>query len=275
MKKLGMLPSMITLGNLLCGFGALAVIAHAPGDNWDREFVIAAWFILWAMVFDMVDGKVARFTNQSTDFGGQLDSLSDLVSFGVAPGLIVYVLAYRVFQFPVTLALLLSGSYVVAAAIRLARFNISSSHEETAHHFFQGLPSPAAAGTIASLVILDHELVSHHRFMGLAKLPTSLAMEILPYVALAAAALMISTIPYVHVTNLILKRRKSPELVIFGLILALFLAWRLEMTLFCVFAGYVLSGPMASARRILAGSHEALEEELEEEEDEEDKQALV
>lgn len=264
---------MLTLGNLLCGFFALAVIAHAPGGNWDREFVFAAWLILLAMVFDMLDGKVARYTNQSSEFGGELDSLCDLVSFGAAPGLIVYVLAYRVFDFPVALALLLSGSYVVAAAIRLARFNVNNSTEEEAHHLFQGLASPAAAGAVVSLVILDHHLVDQHRFMGFAKHPTSLAMEILPYVALAAAALMVSSVPYVHVTNLILKRRKPPELVFLGVVFALFLIFHFEVTLFCVFAGYLLSGPMASAKRILVGSPEMSEEE--EEEEDEDEEALV
>jgi len=271
MKRIGMLPSTLTLGNLLCGFFALAVIAHAPGGNWDREFVFAAWLILFGMVFDMLDGKVARFTKQSSEFGGQLDSLCDLVSFGAAPGLIVYVLAYRVFDFPVALALLLSGSYVAAAAIRLARFNVSNSSEEEAHHLFQGLASPAAAGAIASLVILDHHLVDQHRFMGFAKHPTSVAMEVLPYVALAAAALMVSSIPYVHVTNLVLKRRKHPELILLGAVFALFLAFHFEITLFCVFVGYLLSGPMASAKRILMGSVGVLEEE----EEEEDEEALV
>ena len=271
MRRIGTLPDMITVGNLLCGFSALAVIAHAPGSNWDREIVIAAWLIMAAMVFDMLDGKVARLTNQMSDLGAQLDSLCDMVSFGVAPGLIVYVLAHRVFGFPVAFSLLLSGSYVVATAVRLARFNVGNTHDEEAHSFFQGLPSPAAAATVASLVILDHFLVDQNRFMGLSRHPTtSLALEILPYIAVAAAALMVSSVPYIHATNLLLKRRRPPELLLIVLAFFFFLIIQPEMTLFCAAAGYMVSGPMASAKRILAGPHDVIHDE-----EEEDEEAIV
>ncbi|MBI2194348.1 MAG: CDP-alcohol phosphatidyltransferase family protein [Planctomycetes bacterium] len=279
MRKINLAPSLFTLGNLWCGFGALAVIAHAPGDNWDRELVVASFFILGAMLFDMLDGKVARLTGQMSDFGGQLDSLGDMVAFGAAPGLIVYIVVYRVFHLPATYAMLLGGAYVAATALRLARFNVANAHDEGSHHFFLGLPSPAAAGVVSTLVIVDHHLVEVHRFMGLARNPSSLALEVLPYAALLAAMLMVSSIPYVHVTNLLLKRRRPPELIVIALVFLVFLILKPETTLFCVFGGYLLSGPMASARRILTRSAEddlALGPAPEDgEEDEDDKEALI
>ncbi|MDP7131838.1 MAG: CDP-diacylglycerol--serine O-phosphatidyltransferase [Planctomycetota bacterium] len=264
MKRIGILPCMVTLGNLLCGFGALAVIAHAPGSDWSRELLIAAWLIMLAMVFDMFDGKVARATNQMSDFGGELDSLCDLVSFGAAPALIIYVLCYRIFHYPVSLALLLSGCYVCATAVRLARFNVDNSHDDEAHQFFQGLASPAAAGAIASLVILNHHLVDLHRFMGSAKHASSIALEILPIVALASAGLMVSSVPYVHFTNLLVKRRRPPELAVLCAAFGLFLIFQTEFTIFCVFGGYMASGPMAYFHRRAFGADDIYEEEDEE-----------
>ncbi|MDA1137673.1 MAG: CDP-diacylglycerol--serine O-phosphatidyltransferase [Planctomycetota bacterium] len=269
MNRIGMLPCMVTLGNLLCGFGALAVIAHAPGNDWSHEILIAAWLIMLAMIFDMFDGKVARATNQMSDFGGELDSLCDIVSFGAAPALIVYVLCYRIFQYPASLALLLSGCYVCATAIRLARFNVDNSHDEEAHQFFKGLASPAAAGAVASLVILNHHLVDLQRFMGSARhASSSIALEILPIVALASAGLMISSVPYVHFTNLLLKRRRPPELAILCAAFGLFLIFQIEFTLFCVFGGYMASGPMAYVHRRVFSAEEVYDEDEEEEEEE-------
>lgn len=274
MKKLGVLPSLFTLGNLLCGFGALAVVAHAEGNSWDRELVVASWLILFAMIFDLLDGKVARWTRFTSDFGGELDSLCDMVTFGAAPGLIVYLLSYRIFHFAGPIAVLLGGCYIMATALRLARFNVANSHDEESHQFFQGLPSPAAAGAVASLVILDQHLIEGHRLMGFAKHDASLALEILPYVALASAALMVSNVPYVHVTNLLLKRRRRPpELILLGVVFTFFLIRQPEVTFFCVFGGY-LCCPLASV--FLMKKEELAEEVLEAEEDEdEDEEALI
>jgi CDP-diacylglycerol--serine O-phosphatidyltransferase len=286
MNRRDVLPSLFTLGNLFCGFAAMAVIAHRAGDGaslWDREFVFAAWFILAAMVFDMFDGKVARLTGRTSDFGAQLDSLCDMVSFGVAPGIILYVLCYRYFGLPIILALLVSGFYAAAAAVRLARFNVHNDHAEDAHQFFQGLPSPAAAGVVASLVILNHYICDHqlqlrHHFMGLNGVRTSgtsLAMELLPFFALASAVLMVSSIPYVHISNVILKRKEPVQVVLLAVVFGAFMVFKPEVTPFCVFGGYLLSGPLASARRLFVGRAEIPEEEPGDEDEEDDREAMV
>jgi len=132
-----MLPSAFTLGNLF--FGIYAIVAASRGD-----LVWAGWFIVVAGILDMLDGRVARFTRTGSRFGAELDSLVDAVSFGVAPGYIMYQLFFSDTQWSWTL----SYVYVTAVVVRLARFNIEQAGE--AKRYFHGLPSPAAGMLLAS-----------------------------------------------------------------------------------------------------------------------------
>ncbi|MEQ1857343.1 MAG: CDP-diacylglycerol--serine O-phosphatidyltransferase [Longimicrobiales bacterium] len=129
------LPSAFTLGNLF--FGVYAIVSASRGD-----FIWAAWYVVFAGVLDVLDGSVARFTRTGSRFGAELDSLVDAISFGVAPGFIMY----RVF-FEAQGYWVLSFVYVTAVVVRLARFNIEQSGE--AKRYFHGLPSPAAGMTLA------------------------------------------------------------------------------------------------------------------------------
>lgn len=131
------LPSAFTLGNLF--FGLYAIIAASRGD-----FAWAGWFIIFAGVLDMLDGSVARFTRTGSDFGAELDSLVDAISFGVAPGYIMFALFFSDTQW----SWLLSFVYVTAVVVRLARYNIEQGGE--AKRYFHGLPSPAAGMLLAS-----------------------------------------------------------------------------------------------------------------------------
>ncbi len=132
-----MLPSAFTLGNLF--FGIYSIVASSRGDlGW------AAWFIVIAGTLDMLDGRVARFTRTGSRFGAELDSLVDAISFGVAPGYIMYQLFFYDTQWSWTL----SYVYVTAIVVRLARFNIEQGGE--AKRYFHGLPSPAAGILLAS-----------------------------------------------------------------------------------------------------------------------------
>lgn len=131
------LPSAFTLGNLF--FGIHAMVASSRGD-----LIWAGWYIIFAGVLDMLDGRIARFTRTGSDFGAELDSLVDAISFGVAPGLIMYQLYFSDTQWSWTLSFV----YVTAVVVRLARFNIEQGGE--AKRYFHGLPSPAAGMLLAS-----------------------------------------------------------------------------------------------------------------------------
>ena len=137
-KGIYIIPNLITTTALFLGFSS--IILSFQGD-----FKTAAWAILLAGIFDMLDGKVARLTNTTSKFGIEYDSLSDLISFGVAPGLLAFTWAFQPFGKSGWVAAFL---YVVCAALRLARFNVQS--ETVEKQKFKGLPSPGAAGMIAA-----------------------------------------------------------------------------------------------------------------------------
>ncbi len=226
------LPSLATLGNAICGFGsmyvaAMSVNSEGIADPWTRSFAThhftwAALFIFFAMIFDALDGRLARLTRHTTDFGGQLDSLADVISFGAAPAF----LALQVFKtsgyqidYSISRAIWAIGAiYMSCAALRLARFNVSNEHGEQHHFSFLGLPSPGAGGAIAAFVLMIEQL----RGDGFATL-ANVGVWILPVLVLGTGLLMISEIRYPHVVNRYLRGRRSiMQLVIFvGLFLLL------------------------------------------------------
>ena len=242
MKKIGVLPSLVTLGNLLCGFGAIVCASSEVSPiELEPNFELAAWLILLAMVFDGLDGRIARLTNVSTDFGMELDSLCDVVSFGLAPAVLVHRMAlyYQAPDLPSEAIWSLSALFVVCAALRLARFNVETSPQEEAHDTFQGLPSPAAAGLIAGLVVVNRCFFGNH------------VVFLLPFAAVLGGALMISNIRYVHVLNRIIRGRHSfrylVEIVFFLIIMAL----NLRLALACSFVAYALTGPVGALEEML------------------------
>ena len=132
------LPSAFTLGNLF--FGIWAIVSAAQGNyRW------AAWYVLFAGILDMLDGRVARRTKTGTKFGAELDSLVDAISFGVAPAMIMYFLEFR---FAGKFAWVLCFVYIVAVVLRLARYNVQAD-SKPADAWFTGLPSPSAGMTLA------------------------------------------------------------------------------------------------------------------------------
>jgi CDP-diacylglycerol--serine O-phosphatidyltransferase len=216
------LPSLATLGNAICGFGAMYVAAMDPPgtgavDHWtrfffDNQFLAAAYLIFIAMVFDGLDGRLARFARHTTDFGGQLDSMADVISFGCAPAFI----ALQLFHFyhsdlpPVIgrMVWAIAALYVSCAAIRLARFNVSNEHGEQHHFSFLGLPSPGAAGAVAAFILMQQDL-SEHRAWSLAAHLSDICVWLLPGVVLLTGLLMVSTIRYPHLVNRYLRGRRS------------------------------------------------------------------
>lgn len=154
-KTLFVLPNLITLGSVFCGFNAIRLVAKANAV--EDDFYRAAVLLIFAMLFDLLDGRVARMTKTQSAFGLQIDSLADIISFGVAPALLVYKwVLYRHFL-P---GLLTAFLFVACAAIRLARFNVLSSGGSGAPNkpskYIIGLPTPPASGILISLVVANH-----------------------------------------------------------------------------------------------------------------------
>lgn len=262
MPNIAVLPALVTLGNAVCGFAALGILMKAPhlgADGVDRAaqlvpLTTAGFLILLAMVFDALDGRVARFTRSTSDFGAQLDNLSDAVSFGAAPAL----LAYRVFVDTVgnpalgRLAMILGVVYFCCALLRLGRFIVENVHDEEAHMWFRGLPSPAAAGAVAGLVIL----VTHFWQDGLYPEFVFVLVWSMPAVLLVLGVLMVSNVRYTHLLNHLVRGRR-PLSYVLQIVICIALLWFLqEKVLAMLFFGYVLSGPIALAWRKLARAGE-------------------
>jgi CDP-diacylglycerol--serine O-phosphatidyltransferase len=153
-KTLFVIPSLITLSSLFCGFDAIRIASSATEQG---DFYRAALLIIFAMFFDMLDGRVARMTRTQSAFGLQIDSLADIVSFGVAPAVLVYNWSLKSAS---TVGLIATFLFVAAGAVRLARFNVLSMSDngkpKKSGNYFVGLPIPGAAGAVVSIVVANH-----------------------------------------------------------------------------------------------------------------------
>jgi CDP-diacylglycerol--serine O-phosphatidyltransferase len=206
-KRIAIIPTLLTLGNAACGFAALAAASKTEASpSGEAYFALAGWLIIAAMVFDALDGYVARLSKTASKFGAELDSLCDAVSFGAAPAFLLLRMGPGWEPRPLLHQLLagIATLYLVCVLLRLARFNVESASEGSAHKRFRGLPSPGAAGCIASLAILRGEPVP-----GLDTSVLQAGVEIAATLgALCIALLMVSRIPYPHVTKKILRGRR-------------------------------------------------------------------
>ncbi|HEX4796254.1 MAG TPA: phosphatidylcholine/phosphatidylserine synthase [Humisphaera sp.] len=236
------LPSLATLGNAICGFGAIYVAAMEASSPTDRisewffhyHFVAAAYLVFVAMLFDAVDGRLARFTRHTTDFGGQLDSLADVVSFGVAPAFVALQvfgdslrdLHYSISPIVSRAVWAVCALYMSCAALRLARFNVSNEHGEQHHFSFLGLPSPGAGGVVAAFILMQQDLAeqTHDWMRGL----STVCLAVLPLIVLMSGLLMVSNIRYPHLVNRYMRGRRSfaRVLVMLAVLLLLVIAHR-------------------------------------------------
>lgn len=222
-----LLPNLLTTGALFSGF--FAIVRAMQGD-----FESAAMAIFVAMVLDGLDGRVARLTRTQSAFGAEYDSLSDMVSFGAAPALVIYEWALRDLG---RIGWIAAFIYCVGAALRLARFN--TMLEVTDKRFFQGLPSPAAAALVAGLVwVMIDNGVSGSDIPWLACVVT-----------VFAGVTMVSNIQYYSFKDVNL-RRSVPFIVVAGVALAFALmALKPDATLFAIFVVYAISGYAYTAWR--------------------------
>lgn len=250
------LPSMATLGNAICGFGAIYVAsfdaANVGQDPWavallENKYLAAAYLIFIAMIFDAMDGRLARFARHTTDFGGQLDSLADVVSFGAAPAFLALVLFKNegpVVPFAVSRFIwALAALYFACAAIRLARFNVSNEHGEQHHYSFLGLPSPGAAGAVAGFVLMQQDLRGLGETSHTMSLIADVLVYALPALVVVTGLLMISNIRYPHVVNKYLRGRRPITRLVVGVSVILFVivAHRYALGIGCL--TYALYGP--------------------------------
>src|SRR5262245_13615524 len=230
MKRIAIVPTLFTLGNGVCGFAAITFAARIPrvtvgaGLDFGNQEISWLWWsalmILLAMVFDMLDGRVARMARWTSDFGAQLDSLCDAISFGVAPAFLLLKLCSdsdRLEASDVWMKGLwmIAVLYVMCAIMRLARFNVENDHSPDSHMWFKGLPSPAAAGAVGSSAILRHELRTDWWSDILSWLsvdPRWLEEMIdlgLPLATVALAILMVSKVRYPHLANQMFRGRRD------------------------------------------------------------------
>ncbi len=269
-RSVHLLPSMATLGNVICGFAAIYVTALSAAEAGsdpvavyfaDHRFSAAAYLIFAAMIFDALDGRLARLTRHTTDFGGQLDSMADVLSFGAAPAF----LAIQLFKHsgpavPLEVSRLIWATgalYVSCAAIRLARFNVSNEHGEQHHFSFLGLPSPGAGALIAAFV-LAHQTLSHtlpalpfapsQAAEGFQESLARILILLLPFIVASAGLLMVSTIRYPHLVNRYLRGSRSLARLIGVLAVVLLMVTHHQFTLAIGTGLFVASGPISALR---------------------------
>ncbi|MCH2212151.1 MAG: phosphatidylcholine/phosphatidylserine synthase [Fuerstiella sp.] len=283
-KVFAVFPTLLTLGNAVCGFGAIMILARVgptisadvlkmiePADTqsfvkeqvgiFAEQMVLASWLIFLAMLFDALDGSAARLTNQTSEFGAQLDSLCDVVSFGVAPAFLMLKLthpnnqlmpsvAVPQFQFEFWPRFLSAFAtlFVLCAVMRLARFN-TETDEEDLHEGFSGLPSPAAAGVIASMPIgikglndlLAEDVSRWSAFVSGYVLP-ALAV-LLPFITLGTALLMVSRIRYPHLFNQLVRGSQGRRQIVTIVVLAVLVFTVHEVAIPILFCWFAFTAP--------------------------------
>ncbi len=228
-KGIYLLPNLMTTAALFAGF--YAIVASIDGN-----FEKAAIAIFVAQILDGLDGKLARLTHTESDFGKEYDSLSDMISFGLAPAIVVYQWGIeRLVEYgPIwgKLGWLAAFTFTVSAALRLARFNVVS--QKTSSQFFQGLPSPPAASLVASFVWLGTDL----GWSGGGPL-------ILAFVVTATAgALMVSHFEYYSFKDIRSRRQVSFTYIIVVPMVFVLIALNPPLVLFCLAATFTVSGPL-------------------------------
>jgi CDP-diacylglycerol--serine O-phosphatidyltransferase len=267
------LPSLCTLGNAVCGFASmyvayLTVVPSIPTNDpltewWaSRGLAASAYLIFLAMVFDGLDGRLARFARHTSDFGGQLDSLADVISFGAAPAFLMLLLFRQ--SGPSNLPLVvhravwaIGALFLSCAAIRLARFNVSNKHGEQHHFSFLGLPAPGAAGAVAAMVLVQQTLAGQAADFAAGDKSSKVAeflfaaagtcVILLPILVLCTGLLMISSIRYPHLVNRYLRGKRSVPHLLVALTLLLLLVVAHQYTLGVAAVGYAFWGVFSYA----------------------------
>ncbi len=259
-RAASVLPTLLTLGNAICGFAAIHYAAKPIADTsfgWST-LTVAGALIFLGMFFDAIDGSVARLTRSTSDIGAQLDSLADVITFGVAPAFMTLRLVSHYYGPAEGLAILgpadnayakflwaIAAFYMCCTALRLARFNaeVRSAKEED-HLYFRGLPSPGAGGTVASLIVLHQHLLAKHEGIEEGLTFARIAALGIPVVTAIVAFAMISNIRYSHFANKVLRSRRGFRSLLRIVVPVLIAIWWPTEALAAGFVVYALSGPV-------------------------------
>ena len=226
-RSVFVLPSLFTVANLFCGY--FAIIATMNGRYSEAAIAIAT-----AILLDSMDGSIARLTNTTSEFGLQLDSLSDIISFGLAPSILVLKWGFLP-NIDTRLAIAAAFAFTICGAMRLARFNVQSGNLK----HFVGLPIPAAGGMIASIVYFFKEPISDPLYAG-----------IMVAVTLILAFLMVGSLRYNSMKGVALGKKSHLTVLIIALLFVLIYSWSRE-TLLILAVSYVVSGPFLKVYGIL------------------------
>ncbi len=263
LKYISVLPSFITILNAMAGLAAITIASKGfeggvikfkiPGLLF-TNFGLAGLMIFVAMIADMLDGRVARMSNSTSEFGGQLDSLCDVVSFGIAPVFLAYKYLTYELDHLVRPPMLMEGFlsrfiwlccavYLACAVIRLARFNVENDEDDSSHMKFSGLPSPAAAGAVICLIVFIQDLYilpgpdsSIYYYSRLA------VVYLLPFVVLGSGLLMVSRVTYPHLINQYLRGKKPLTHLVWAVIVIVLIIWSLAAALVISFIGFAIFG---------------------------------
>ena len=220
-KGIHILPSLFTTGNVFCGFYSFIAALN-------NQYYLAAWAIVLAIVFDFLDGRIARMTKTTSAFGMQYDSLADIISFGMAPAFLSYAWVLKPFGRVGWMAAFL---YLLCSALRLARFNVTKP--DIQGQYFIGLPTPAAAAVIASIMIAFENLFG-----------TRIHPGIMVAVVYSLAFLMVSNIKYPAFKKFEFRKRVSFTRFLFVILVLYVLATIPKIALFMISFAYILMGPV-------------------------------
>lgn len=234
--RIYVLPTLMTAGNILSGFVAILQIFKGREGMVTEHYYWAIIAILAACLFDVLDGRVARLGGQESPFGRELDSIADIVSFGVAPALLVHDIVLSSIERPAGIGWLIASVYLVCGAMRLARFNcLAATDDKTASKHFRGCPIPAAAGVIASLTLLMLWLDEGNKEIGPWKYGLAVLMVLL-------SVLMMSDLEYPSFKSINWRTRRSPAWVLVSIILLAFTVRNWQWMPSVLFVSYLLYG---------------------------------
>jgi CDP-diacylglycerol--serine O-phosphatidyltransferase len=239
MRKIYLLPNLFTSANLFCGVAAIAFA-------FEGNYALAAAAIIAGLIFDFCDGVVARLQRTSSRFGMEYDSLADMVTYGVAPVALIYKMHVIELGGNLRTGLGVAFLYVTCMALRLARYNVQTYHAEKGN--FLGFPSPAAAGVLASLVLTLHR----HAGLGKEHIVQPIHTHLLILTSLPLAFLMVSTVRYPALVQILRPRGKKPFVHLVIMLAAVGgMIFYIEAAMLSCFAIYAASGPVRVCYRTL------------------------
>ncbi|MEE3175800.1 MAG: CDP-diacylglycerol--serine O-phosphatidyltransferase [Verrucomicrobiota bacterium] len=249
--KIFLLPNLMTAGNLVCGFLAIISIINAIYNDGVRNldesrhlFERAIWFILAGCLFDVLDGRLARLGGQDSPFGKEFDSIADIVSFGVAPALLVQSVIMNEFSGSFPFPIIVASIYLVCGGMRLARFNCIAAYGEESSGHFKGFPIPAAAGLISALTLFVLWVAESEKDLSRLRIVFLLLMLFLSY-------LMISSIKYPSFKKVTWKTQRPLPWVVGAIVVLMLTIYNYQWMpalLLVIYALYGLARPFIGQR---------------------------